>query len=75
MGWGYNHAAVILDKLADQGIVSQASGMGPRQILMAVDALERLLNEDEAPSESAGEEDSVDNQAIDGDNNFTEEQI
>lgn len=75
MGWGYNHAAVILDKLADQGIVSQASGMGPRQILMAVDALERLLNEDEAPSESAGEEDSVDNQAIDDDNNFTEEQI
>ena len=75
MGWGYNHAAVILDKLADQGIVSQASGMGPRQILMEADALERLLNEDEAPSESAGEEDSVDNQAIDGDNNFTEEQI
>ena len=74
MGWGYNHAAVILDKLADQGIVSQASGMGPRQILMEADALERLLNEDEAPSESAGEEDSVDNQAIDGDNNFTEEQ-
>ena len=75
MGWGYNHAAVILDKLADQGIVSQASGMGPRQILMEADALERLLNEDEAPSESAGEEDSVDNQAIDDDNNFTEEQI
>ena len=74
MGWGYNHAAVILDKLADQGIVSQASGMGPRQILMEADALERLLNEDEAPSESAGEEDSADNQAIDGDNNFTEEQ-
>ena len=74
MGWGYNHAAVILDKLADQGIVSQASGMGPRQILMEADALERLLNEDEAPSESAGEEDSVDNQAIDDDNNFTEEQ-
>ena len=75
MGWGYNHAAVILDKLADQGIVSQASGMGPRQILMEVDALERLLNEDEAPAENAGEEDSVDNQAIDDDNNFTEEQI
>ena len=73
MGWGYNHAAVILDKLADQGIVSQASGMGPRQILMEVDALERLLNEDEAPAENAGEEDSVDNQAIDDDNNFTEE--
>ena len=75
MGWGYNHAAVILDKLADQGIVSQASGMGPRQILMEVDALERLLNEDEAPAENAGEEDSADNQAIDDDNNFTEEQI
>ena len=75
MGWGYNHAAVILDKLADQGIVSQASGMGPRQILMEVDALERLLNEDDAPAENAGEEDSVDNQAIDDDNNFTEEQI
>ena len=75
MGWGYNHAAVILDKLADQGIVSQASGMGPRQILMEVDALERLLNEDEAPAGNAGEEDSADNQAIDDDNNFTEEQI
>ena len=75
MGWGYNHAAVILDKLADQRIVSHASGMGPRQILMEVDALERLLNEDEAPAENAGEEDSADNQAIDDDNNFTEEQI
>ncbi len=63
MSWGYNHATVILDKLADQGIVSQASGMGPRQILMDVDQLERLLAEDEtAPASetdgSTGEQDS-----------------
>ena len=44
MGWGYNHAAKILDMLTERGIVSPQSGMGPRQIVMEQDQLIAILN-------------------------------
>jgi len=43
LGWGYNHAAKILDQLAEKGIVSQPSGMGARQIIMDQDQLVAIL--------------------------------
>ncbi len=45
MGWGYNHAARILDRLAERGVVSAPQGMGPRQIIMDQPQLEAILNE------------------------------
>ena len=44
MGWGYNHAAKILDMLTEKGIVSPQQGMGPRQIIMDQDQLLAVLN-------------------------------
>jgi len=43
MGWGYNHAAKILDLLTERGIVSAPQGMGPRQIIMDQDQLKAIL--------------------------------
>ena len=48
MGWGYNHAAKILDMLTERGIVSPPQGMGPRQIAMDQDQLVAILNEGDA---------------------------
>lgn len=48
MGWGYNHAAKILDMLTERGIVSAPQGMGPRQIIMDQDQLIAILNGDSA---------------------------
>ena len=48
MGWGYNHAAKILDMLTDRGIVAPPQGAGPRQILLDQDQLVAILNGDEA---------------------------
>ena len=62
LGWGYNHAAKILDQLAAKGIVSQPSGMGARQIIMDQDQLVAILNggdvsgEPEPAADGAGEE-------------------
>ena len=47
MGWGYNHAAKILDMLTERGIVSAPQGMGPRQIIMDQDQLVAILNGDD----------------------------
>ncbi len=44
MGWGYNHAAKVLDQLTERGIVSPQQGMGPRQIIMDQDQLVAILN-------------------------------
>ena len=46
LGWGYNHAAKILDELTARGIVSPPSGMGARQIVMDQDQLVAILNGD-----------------------------
>jgi len=47
MGWGYNHAAKILDMLTERGIVSAPQGMGPRQIIMDQGQLVAILNGDD----------------------------
>ena len=44
MGWGYNHAAKILDLLEQKGIVSPQQGAGPRQILMDQQQLLEIFN-------------------------------
>ena len=44
MGWGYNHAAKILDLLEQKGIVSPQQGAGPRQILMDQQQLLDIFN-------------------------------
>ena len=45
LGWGYNHAAKILDMLTERGIVSPPQGMGPRQIVMSQEELMAVFNE------------------------------
>ncbi|MBP5284599.1 MAG: DNA translocase FtsK 4TM domain-containing protein [Kiritimatiellae bacterium] len=57
MGWGYNHAAKILDMLAERGVVSQQNGMGPRSILMNDDELVALLNGDSQDAAAQKSED------------------
>ena len=44
MGWGYNHAAKILDMLTERGVVSPPQGMGPRQIVMSQEELLAVFN-------------------------------
>lgn len=51
LGWGYNHAACVLDVLEKRGVVSEQNGSGPRQILMSDDQLVAILNRD---NEGAG---------------------
>ena len=53
MGWGYNHAAKILDQLTERGIVSPPSGMGARQIVMDQEQLVAILNGDTPDGDSA----------------------
>jgi S-DNA-T family DNA segregation ATPase FtsK/SpoIIIE len=55
MGWGYNHAAKILDLLEQKGIVSPQQGAGPRQILMDQQQLLDIFNggESSQPPETA----------------------
>ena len=43
MGWGYNHAAHVIDLLADRGIVAPPNSLGPRQILKSSAKLKKLL--------------------------------
>ncbi len=54
LGWGYNHAASILDLLAKRGIVSEPQGMGPRQIIMSQEELLAVFNEGAADAPSDG---------------------
>ena len=73
MGWGYNHAAKILDMLEAKGVVGAQSGMGPRQIIMDQDQLLAVFNgnDDNAASPSTAEGP----QPADGSTDlFTEEQ-
>ena len=52
MGWGYNHAAKILDMLEQKGVVGPQSGMGPRQIVMDQDQLLAVFNGNDADGAS-----------------------
>ena len=45
MGWGYNHAAKIMDQLQDAGIIGPQQGAGPRPIIMEQDQLIAILND------------------------------
>ena len=57
LGWGYNHAAKILDQLAEKGIVSPPSGMGARQIIMDQDQLVAILGGREPEDQSGAQPD------------------
>ena len=54
MGWGYNHAAKILDMLTERGIVSAPQGMGPRQIIMSQEELLAVFNGNDAGAPADG---------------------
>ena len=54
MGWGYNHAAKILDMLTERGIVSAPQGMGPRQIIMSQEELLAVFNGGDANAPADG---------------------
>ena len=54
MGWGYNHAAKILDMLTERGIVSAPQGMGPRQIIMSQEELLAVFNGNDAGTPADG---------------------
>ena len=55
MGWGYNHAAKILDMLTARGIVSEPQGIGPRQIVMSQDELLAIFNGTDGQSAEAAQ--------------------
>ena len=67
MGWGYNHAAKILDMLEAKGIVAPASGMGPRQIIMNEDELMAIFNSQDGGDETAAEPAGTDEPAAEPD--------
>ena len=60
MGWGYNHAAKILDLLTSRGIVSPQQGMGPRQIVMSQEELLAIFNGDGGAASGADQAASED---------------
>ncbi len=71
MGWGYNHAAKVLDQLTERGIVSPQQGMGPRQIIMDQDQLVAILNGGGEAGESPDDTRQTDtDEAANGDNLF-----
>ena len=55
MGWGYNHAAKILDQLTERGIVAPQEGMGSRRIIMDEDQMVAILHEGEGGDGGEGE--------------------
>ncbi len=59
--WGYNHAAHIIDALAEKGIVTkQDPGKnGPRSILLTDDELLKILNGEDSISRDENEPDTV----------------
>ncbi len=63
LGWGYNHAAKILDMLTERGIVSPPQGMGPRQIVMSQEELMTVFNDGTATDAIA---DGVEGELLDG---------
>lgn len=67
MGWGYNHAAKVLDQLTERGVVSPQQGMGARSIVMSQDQLAALLNNAEVlpDAPAADEATQADNAALD----------
>ena len=70
MGWGYNHAAKILDMLTERGIVSAPQGMGPRQIIMSQEELLAVFNGGDANAPADGAADAApsgDDVALDAD--------
>ena len=85
LGWGYNHAAKIMDKLESAGIIGPQQGAGPRPIIMDQDQLVAILNGGGADSvvsqtedENApiGEEDLVVSDGSDnGEQIVTEEEL
>lgn len=76
MGWGYNHAAKILDLLAARGIVSAPQGMGPRQIIMDQDQLVAILNDSNGNDENTSEPtDSAPTTELEQTNLFQEDQL
>ena len=74
MGWGYNHAAKILDMLTDRGIVSPPQGMGPRQITMDEDQLISILNGDNNIESSNNDDEANEEPTTNLTDEFTEEQ-
>ena len=66
MGWGYNHAAKILDMLTEKGIVSPQQGMGPRQIVMDQDQLMAILNDGNGGAATDTIADGADAMPVDG---------
>ena len=76
MGWGYNHAAKILDLLTERGIVSPPQGMGPRQIAMSQDELLAIFNgtADDARETATAPADAADGDASDSAGNDLQEE-
>ncbi len=83
MGWGYNHAAKILDLLTERGVVSPPQGMGPRQIVMSQEELLAVFNGGDAGAADGGAaqpgaaqpgEAQADAQPADEQNLFTQEE-
>ena len=79
LGWGYNHAAKILDMLTERGIVSPQQGMGPRQIVMDQDQLVAIMNGTDAvdgqpPDGGDGAAEAVGEEADFTDETATEEE-
>ena len=67
MGWGYNHAAKILDMLTERGIVSPQQGMGPRQIVMSQEELLAIFNGGAAEADAPDATDDAADAAVRGD--------
>ncbi len=74
MGWGYNHAAKVLDQLTERGIVSPQQGMGPRQIIMDQDQLLAILNGGGAGAAEDAAGDAPERTATETFDDFTEEE-
>jgi S-DNA-T family DNA segregation ATPase FtsK/SpoIIIE len=56
LGWGYNHAAKIMDMLEEAGVIAAQQGAGPRQIMMDRMQLMEVFNGGDAvQGEDAGE--------------------
>jgi S-DNA-T family DNA segregation ATPase FtsK/SpoIIIE len=55
LGWGYNHAAKIMDMLEEAGVIGPQQGAGPRQITMDRMQLMEQLNGGEVSEVNAAE--------------------
>ena len=67
MGWGYNHAAKILDMLTERGIVSPQQGMGPREIVMSQEELLAIFNGGTAEADAPDAASDTTDAAVRGD--------